>query len=94
MGDGIEGYIVLYNIIVRKNNQYYTRTVNNSAKKLGQNMKRIRLVKQMSQGDICRKLGVDRSYISNVESGNKNPTLSTITKLAKALGVSVDELLK
>ena len=57
-------------------------------------MKRIRLTKQMSQGDICRKLGVDRAYISNVESGNKNPTLSTITKLAKALGVSVKELLK
>ncbi|MFZ1019609.1 MAG: helix-turn-helix transcriptional regulator [Minisyncoccia bacterium] len=57
-------------------------------------MKKIRLKKQMSQGDICRKLSVDRSYISNVESGNKNPTLSTITKLAKALGVSVDELLK
>ena len=57
-------------------------------------MKRIRLAKQMSQGDICRKLGVDRAYISNVESGNKNPTLSTITKLAKALGVSVNELLK
>ena len=57
-------------------------------------MKRISLAKQMTQGDICRKLGVDRAYISNVESGNKNPTLSTITKLAKALNVSVDELLK
>jgi len=57
-------------------------------------MKRIRIAKQMTQGDICRKLGVDRAYISNVESGNKNPTLSTITKLAKALNVSVDELLK
>lgn len=57
-------------------------------------MKRVRLEKGMSQGDICRKLGVDRSYISNVESGKKNPTLSTITKLAKALGVSIGELLK
>ena len=66
----------------------------NNSKKLGQNMKRIRKVKQMTQGDIYRKLGVDRAYISNVESGNKNPTLSTITKLAKALSVSVDELLK
>jgi len=68
--------------------------VENSAKKLGKNMKKIRLSKQMSQGDICRKLGVDRAYISNIESGNKNPTLSTITKLARALGVSVDYLLK
>ena len=66
----------------------------NSAKKLGENMKKIRLAKGMTQGDICRKLEVDRAYISNVESGNKNPTLSTITNLAKALGVSIDELLK
>lgn len=57
-------------------------------------MKKIRLAKGMTQGDICRKLEVDRAYISNVESGNKNPTLSTITKLASALEVSVDELLK
>lgn len=66
----------------------------NSAKKLGENIKKIRLEKGMSQGDICRKLGFDRSYISNIESGNKNPTLSTITKLAKALGVPMEDLLK
>lgn len=65
-----------------------------SAKKLGENMKRIRLEKDMSQGDICRKLEVDRAFISNIESGNKNPTLATITKIAGALGVSIDELLK
>lgn len=57
-------------------------------------MKKIRLAKGMTQGDICRKLEVDRAYISNIESGNKNPTLSTITNLAKALNVSVDELLR
>jgi transcriptional regulator with XRE-family HTH domain len=48
----------------------------------------------MTQGDLCRKLKLDRAYMSNVESGKKNPTLSTITNIAKALGVSVDELLK
>jgi transcriptional regulator with XRE-family HTH domain len=68
--------------------------VDNSAKKLGANIKKIRTAKNMTQGDICRKLEVDRAYMSNIESGNKNPTLSTITNLAKALGVSVDELLK
>ena len=57
-------------------------------------MKRIRLEKGMSQGDICRKLGVDRSYISNVESGNKNPTLATIERIAKALDVSLEKLIK
>ena len=62
--------------------------------KLGQNMKSIRAKKKMSQGDIARALEVDRGYISNIESGNKNPTLATMQKLADALGVSADELLK
>ena len=48
----------------------------------------------MTQGDLCRELEVDRAYMSNVESGKKNPTLSTITNIAKALGVLVNELLK
>ena len=50
--------------------------------------------KQMSQGDISRTLGVNRGYISSIENGKRNPTLTTIDKLAKALGVSADELLK
>ena len=65
-----------------------------SAKKLGKNMKRIRLEKGMTQGDICRKLGLDRAYISNLESGKKNPTLATIEKIAKALGINIDELMR
>ena len=68
--------------------------MSDTAKKLGDNIKRLRAEKGMSQGDLCRALELDRAYISNVESGNKNPTLSTITNIAKALGVSVDELLK
>jgi len=48
----------------------------------------------MTQGDLCRKLEVDRGYMSNVETGKKNPTLSTIERIADALGVSVDKLLK
>ena len=61
---------------------------------LGQNMKRIRAKKNMSQGDIARALEVDRGYISNIENGKKNPTIATIQKLANALGVSADELLR
>ena len=75
--------------------QSYTKTVDmtDNAKKLGENIKRIRAVRGMSQGDLCRALALDRAYISNVESGKKNPTLSTITNIAKALNVSVGELL-
>ena len=68
--------------------------MNNPAKKLGENIRRIRLAKDMTQGDLCRKLEVDRAYMSNIESGKKNPTLSTIERIAKALSVSIEELMR
>lgn len=63
-------------------------------KKLGGNIKRIREKKEMTQGDICRALNMDRSYMSAIENGKKNVTLGILEKLAKALDVSVDKLLK
>jgi len=65
-----------------------------TAQKFGENMKKIRLEKGMSQGDICRALSLDRAYISNVENGKQNLTIRTMEKVAKALGVSVDRLFK
>lgn len=72
----------------------YTPDMASSAKKLGENIRRMRLEKEMTQGDLCDKIGADVAYISNVENGKKNPTLATIERIAKALGVSTDELLK
>jgi len=66
----------------------------NESSKLGKNLKRIRIAKRITQGDIVRKLGLGRGFISNIENGKANPTLSTITKIAKAIGVSVGELMK
>jgi len=48
----------------------------------------------MSQGDICRAINMDRSYMSAIENGKKNITIGVLGKLASALGVSVNELLK
>lgn len=64
------------------------------SKKLGQNIKRIREGRGMSQGDISRKLDMDRGYISSVENGRKNPTIETLDKIAGALGISVHDLIK
>ena len=64
------------------------------AKKLGENLKKIRMAKDITQIEIAKKLNVNRSFVSNIENGKTNPTLSTITSLAKALGVSTNELLK
>ena len=66
----------------------------NESEKLGKNLKQIRTAKGISQGEISRNLVVDKSFVSNIENGKTNPTLSTIAKIAKAIGVSVSELTK
>ncbi len=66
----------------------------NESAKLGKKLKRIRTAKGISQGEIGRILGVDKGFVSNIENGKTNTTLATIAKLAKAIGVSIDELLK
>lgn len=66
----------------------------NESAKLGKNLKRIRTAKGISQGEIGRILGVDKGFVSNIENGKTNPTLATIAKLAKAIGVSIEDLIK
>ena len=62
--------------------------------KLGANIKKIRTRKKMSQGDICRALDMDRGYMSAIENGKKNITIKQLERLAEALQVGVDKLLK
>lgn len=48
----------------------------------------------MSQVDLATALNVDRAYISNIENGRMNPTLSTLEKIAGALEIPMSELVK
>lgn len=57
-------------------------------------LREIRLKKKKSQGDIAKVLGVHRSYISGLERGKRNPSLLTVHKVAKALKVSIEDLMK
>ena len=66
----------------------------NESEKFGENLKRIRKAKGISQGEISRILDVDKGFVSNIENGKTNPTLATIAKIAKAIGVCVGELMK
>ena len=93
-GGRVYSVTLYYNIVIYYNNRYTFYTMKSESAKLGRNLKRIRLSKAISQGDIARTLGVSRGYISNVENGKTNPTLSTITKLARAIGVSGGDLMK
>jgi len=64
------------------------------SEKLGKNIKKIRAKNKMSQGDLCRKSGIDRGYMSAIENGKNNITIETLEKIAWALEVSPDKLLK
>jgi SOS-response transcriptional repressor LexA len=60
---------------------------------LGENLKKIRKAKKMTQKDLAQKSGVKQSVISDLETGNAKTT-GSILELAAALGVSAEELKK
>ena len=59
----------------------------------GKKLREIRLKKELSQGDVSRILKVHRSYISGLERGMRNPSLLTVQKIAKALGINAKDLI-
>ncbi|MGD0922785.1 MAG: helix-turn-helix transcriptional regulator [Terriglobia bacterium] len=60
---------------------------------IGKRIRELREAKGLSQGDIERRSGLLRSYLSRVECGYSVPSLSTLEKLAKAVGVEPYQLL-
>jgi transcriptional regulator with XRE-family HTH domain len=57
-------------------------------KLVGQNVRRIRLERGLTQEQFCDLSGFSQQYVSGLETGRRNPTVVTIYELAKALGVS------
>ncbi len=60
---------------------------------IGKRLKQFREMKGLSQGDIERRSGLLRSYISRVEGGYTAPSLETLEKFAKALEVRTYQFL-
>lgn len=60
---------------------------------LGENIRRIRKEKGLSQSDLAKKLGVPYQQIGQYENAKRNPKLETIAKLARALEVPIVELI-
>ncbi|MBR0969706.1 helix-turn-helix domain-containing protein [Bradyrhizobium japonicum] len=61
---------------------------------VGQNVKRVRLEKKLTQEQFSDMSGFSQQYISGLESGHRNPTVVTLYEIAKALGVSPLDLLE
>jgi DNA-binding XRE family transcriptional regulator len=62
------------------------------SKAFGENVRKYRKARGLSQEQFALKYEVDRTYISGIERGKRNPTIEIVQKLARALGVSIADL--
>lgn len=62
-------------------------------RRVGQNVRKYRLIKGWSQEEFAEQCGLHRTYVSGVERGVRNPTTTVLHKLAKALRVTPSQLL-
>jgi XRE family transcriptional regulator, regulator of sulfur utilization len=60
---------------------------------IAQNIRQLRLIRNMTHEQLARLSGVPRPTWSNLESGTANPTVSVLAKVADALQVPVEELI-
>jgi len=57
-------------------------------------LRRIRTAKRLSQEKLAIKSGLDRSYVSLLERGLRQPTLTTLLSLARQLGTTATALVR
>jgi transcriptional regulator with XRE-family HTH domain len=62
--------------------------------KFGENLRKLRAAKGLSQEEIAFASKLSVYYVSKLERGKANPSLETMTKLAKALKTSLSEIVK
>ena len=66
-----------------------------NASKISENIKKYRKKIGVSQDRLSKLADVTYNTIIKIESGsNTNPTIDTLSKIAKALNVSIDQLMK
>jgi transcriptional regulator with XRE-family HTH domain len=61
--------------------------------RLGSNVRRLREEKGWSQEDYADRAGIHRTYVSDIERGRRNPTVTVVEKLAAPLRIRAGELL-
>ncbi|HLX68730.1 MAG TPA: helix-turn-helix transcriptional regulator [Verrucomicrobiae bacterium] len=67
---------------------------NSTLIQFGRNVGRLRNAAGLSQDKLAEKADLDRTYLSGIERGVRNPGIKIVIRLARALRVTVDQLCK
>jgi transcriptional regulator with XRE-family HTH domain len=71
------------------------RASDHLGKAIGACMKELRAKKGMTQGDIVRATGLERSYVSSLETGKiRHPRIQTVNKIAGAFGMKLSAFIE
>ena len=69
--------------------KYYSRIPKNVGKKI----QKLRQAKNISQVKMAEMIGLTPTYVGFIEQGSRNPSISTLDKIARVLKVKMSELL-
>lgn len=61
--------------------------------RLAVNLRKLRQDRGLSQEAFADEAGLHRTYVSDIERGARNPTITVVDKIARALGVPLGRLL-
>ena len=64
-----------------------------TAQQFGKRLRALREAAGKSQGDLAGRAGLSRTYLNQLEAGRRDPSLSTLTRLARALSVKLEALI-
>jgi transcriptional regulator with XRE-family HTH domain len=63
-------------------------------RKFGLRVRQLREARGWSQEDFAEKADLHRTYVSGIERGTRNPTLTVLARIADGFGMTLDELLQ
>ena len=62
--------------------------------RVGLNLQKLRREKGLSQEELADRADIHQTYLSGVERGKRNPTITVLQRIAAALGTDIEDLVK
>jgi transcriptional regulator with XRE-family HTH domain len=69
-------------------------TMSPTPKQIGRRLKTLRIAREMSRAELAGRSGLSGEYLRKLEAGAQSPTVSTLQKVARVLGVKASTVLE